>query len=105
MCADPHIPRRGPLPAPRAALRPSFLVAVEASPIPNWELSALAGNRHPQYLSRLLHMATVPLSAAPLLRKVALLVGYPPDRLFVDDADDAPSLTTCGAPATEAAAR
>jgi hypothetical protein len=72
---------------PRRQVSPSFPRAVIASGIPNWRMAAFVGIRHNQRLSALLHSSIVPASPLVIsqLEQVAKLIGFPPDRIFLDE--------------------
>lgn len=71
-----------------ARLNPALLPAVKDGPLPVWELAALSGVRHQARLSMLLHSETVPISARPELERVARLVNFPVDQIFLADEED-----------------
>jgi hypothetical protein len=65
-------------------LNPYFLRAVRASDLPNYQIALLAGFRHPQRFSSLLHATVVPDTTRTQFEAVAKLVDFPPDQIFLE---------------------
>ncbi len=66
-------------------LNPHFVRAIRASDLPGHRLAQLAGFKHHSRFSNLLHAPTVPGSTAPLFRRVAEYVEFPPEQIFVSE--------------------
>ena len=70
----------------RRRLHPHFCAALVAAPQLLGVISRQCGFTHQQRFSNLIHDKNgVPISTAPLFKKVALLIGYPSDQIFVAD--------------------
>ena len=92
MRADSQTPRRhGPLPTPRARLRPLFFAAIisaqfqDGSPMPMALIARDCGFSFPQRFSNLLRSRDgVPVTTRPLFERVARLLRFPAHQIFSD---------------------
>lgn len=101
MRSDPQRPPRhhGRYPAPRARLRAAFTLAIvkaafeDGAPIRLRTIAEDCGFKHAQRFSNLLHdPAGVPATTTKNFERVARLIRYPVDQIFVDTTDPAPRL-------------
>jgi hypothetical protein len=99
--SDPSRPPRqhGRLPAPRARLRPAFYAEIiaaqfeDGTALPMSLIAKDCGFRFAQRLSNLLRAPDgVPITTRPLFERVARLIHYPADHIFIETADPTPRL-------------
>ena len=90
--------QHGRLALPRARLRPAFYAAIisatfaDGTPMPMALIAKDAGISHPQRLSNLLHAPSVPISTRPLFERIARMLRYPTDHIFIETTDQTPRL-------------
>lgn len=97
MRPDPFRPRRhGYLPLARLGLHPSFVLAIltasfpDGTPMPAKLIASDAGFSHAQRFSNLLHNpAGVPISTRTRFERIARMLRYPVEQIFVEPIADA----------------
>ena len=77
----------GVTPLPRRRLNPALVAAVRASAVPRWQLAEKAGFPQAQQFSTLIHSVFVVASPRTVnrIKLLAAYLGYPPDRIFIDE--------------------